>query len=227
MFHSFHFSIERIFFRTSSFRRPTANKNAPFVPSAGLTVTVESAYNITYVEERIRNFIHNVAPWYLKKLSKKMFEDHKDALVHSKLQKPTGPVSFGSRYAHNHEDHTRGSRSFFSLTFLVSDYRYWVECYRACKFRRAEDEAEIARNLTQKDLIDYMQRNILDARHARVLVVAIEATEEVQNYHKRITAQQSDGYTMTYNSIRAFQSSLRKTKPYFGDDCTKYSQGSN
>ena len=65
---------------------------------AGLTVTVESAHNVTYVEERIRNFIHNVAPLYLKKLSKEMFEDHKDALVHSKLQKPTGPVSFGSRF---------------------------------------------------------------------------------------------------------------------------------
>ena len=67
-----------------------------------------------------------------------------------------------------------------------------------------------------------MQENILNARHSKTLVVAIEASEDVQHYHKKITAQRSDGYIVTYNSIREFQSSLRKTKPYSGDDCKKY-----
>lgn len=67
------------------------------IPTAGLTLTVESAHNISFVEQRIHNFIHNEAPMYLQKLTDLMFEDHRDALVHSKLQKPTGPVSFGSR----------------------------------------------------------------------------------------------------------------------------------
>ncbi|XP_003743560.1 insulin-degrading enzyme-like [Galendromus occidentalis] len=167
----------------------------------GLTVTVESAHNITYVEQRIRNFIHNVAPWYLKKLSKEMFDDHRDSLVHSKLQKATGPVSFGSRF--------------------------WVECYRACNFHRAEDEAEIARTLTKQDLIDFMQHNILDGRYARTLVVAIEATEEFKEHHKKITVQRSDGYTATFDSISEFQSSLRRTRPAYGDECTKYALAIN
>ncbi|XP_022651616.1 insulin-degrading enzyme-like isoform X2 [Varroa destructor] len=149
----------------------------------GVTVFVESAYNTSLIETRIRDFMTTHVSTFLKNMTEETFRQHLTALITKKRTKPKSVYESGDRY----------TNEIFEGSLL---------------FNRTEMEAIAASVLTKTDLITMHRRYIASPNRAKMLITLVGSGPEHESDGTVEAVHSSSGERITYASIDEYKKRL-------------------